>query len=440
MGFTRMRQMCRQCGFHSPRAAWLLLVVAPLLLVSCGSPPAPAVSRGTAPAAQASRVMTFTTEGAGFAPVLVVEGTPDILWTWSDGSTSISATPRKDFGTDGTRTHSLLVQPWGAVRRINLGYDAGDDGVDDYERVPDQQVSAVTGLALVAPSLEQWCSSYNRLQSLDFSNFAHLDTIESYHSPTLTGVTLANTPKLRRACFEHCRLRSLDLSQCPALGDLRGAENSYPSVTFGGIGRRVWHICVRDNPQFTNPALFKDMRSFPNISELFIWDDNQAGSLRLPASNPNRRVELLADTNHYTSVDLSGSLRNGTLAATVSFRDNQLTSFDISGCVQITQLMLERNRLSGNVVDRLLATLDSLGRSRTNSSAGVPLLVDLRSNSIPGPDGRAAALRLAAKGWAVLVDGVVVQPPPRGLVPEYVLLVLLASVLTGLIARRRRRG
>jgi len=53
------------------------------------------------------------------------------------------------------RGHALRVKPWSAVRRINLGYDAGDGGSGEIEKVPDQQVSAVTGLTLVAPTLEQ---------------------------------------------------------------------------------------------------------------------------------------------------------------------------------------------------------------------------------------------------------------------------------------------
>jgi hypothetical protein len=73
----------------------------------------------------------------------------------SVGATSTSTTPHKDFGAAATRQHALRVKPWSAVRRINLGYDAGDGGSGEIEKVPDQQVSAVTGLTMVAPTLEQ---------------------------------------------------------------------------------------------------------------------------------------------------------------------------------------------------------------------------------------------------------------------------------------------
>lgn len=388
-----------------------VLLLGPLL--GCGgrievaqSPKAPEAAKPP------ERCMTFTTEGAKFAPVLLVDGTPEILWKWSDGTTSNSATPSKAFGSAGARSHTLLVRPWSAVRRINLGYDAGDGGSGLIEHVPDQHVSAVAGLELVAPTLAQWCSSYNQLTTLDFSNFVNLDTIECFLSRTLTSVKLANTPRLKRACFEDCDLRSLDLSQSPGLEDLRGAVNAYPSIEFGTIGAHVWHICVRDNPQMTHQALFADMSRFPAVSELFIWNDNQAGSLRIAASSPTRHVAFLADGNHYTSVDLTGALRNAGSTATVSFRNNQLASVTIDGCVQITEIALEDNRLNGSHVDRILTTLDGLGRSRANTALQTPLKADLRGNATPGPDGRAAAARLAAKGWTVMADELTAQPPP----------------------------
>ena len=391
----------------NPLDRLFVILLAGFLPLQAGSESAQA-----AETAGAERGMTFTTEGAAFAPVLVVQGRATILWTWSDGTTSSSATPHKDFGAVGRRRHALRVQPWSAIRRINLGYDAGDGGSGEIERVPDQQVSAVTGLTLVAPTLEQWCSSYNRLTSLDFSNFVKLNTIECFLSSTLVRVNLANTPQLKRACFEDCDLESLDLSQSPALEDLRGAQNRYPSIEFGRTGRQVWHICVRDNPQLTDQALFADLTQFPNLSEFFVWNDNQAGTLRLPASSPSQGVALLADGNHYTSLDLSGSLRNAAATGTVSFRGNRLSRINIAGCVQITELALENNRLDAAQVDGLLTTLDRLGRDRADSGPHVPLKVDLRGNAPPGPAGQAAAGRLAAKGWTIVAESLTRQPPP----------------------------
>ena len=354
-------------------------------------------------------VITFITEGASFAPVLTVQGAPEIRWTWADGSTSGSLSPTQNYGSAGTRINTLLVNPWSALRRINIGYDAGDGGSGDLEPVPDQHVSAVQGLELAAPYLEQWCSSYNHLTSLDFSHFIHLDTIECFLSQSLANVNLTDTPALRRACFEDCNLSALDLSQSPLLEDLRGAVNAYPTIRFGDIGAHVWHICVRDNPQLTNRFLFADMAQFPGISELFIWNDNQTGVLKIPRSSSGLWVE--ADGNQYTALDLEGALTNSMGSGRVSLRHNQLASVNLTGCAQLMELYLENNLLGAAQLDTLLATLDALGRSKSLIDLTTTLVVDIRGNATPGAAGHASAVNLAAKGWRVLAEGWTVEPP-----------------------------
>lgn len=364
------------------------------------------------PVPELLKVIVFVTEGSSFAPVIVVDGTPEIRWTWADGATSRSAAPAKNYGTARKRLNTLSVKPWSAIRRINIGYDAGDGGSSGIEYVADQHVSSVQGLEIVAPYLAQWCSSYNELTSLNFSNFKNLDTIESFLSQTMTHVYLANTPKLKRACFEDNNLVSLDLSGSPLLEDLRGAQNNYPTINFGSIGSHVWHICVHDSSQMTNQSLFADMTPFPNLSDFFIWNDNQAGVLRIPATSPTNYVSLLADGNHYSSLNLTGALSNSLSQATVSFRNNSLTSIDISGCSQITELYLENNLLGAGQLDTLLGTLDSLGRSSVNTNPDAALTADLRGNADPGADGYSHAVSLAAKGWTVLATSWSLSPPP----------------------------
>ncbi|WP_051286499.1 leucine-rich repeat domain-containing protein [Megalodesulfovibrio gigas] len=358
----------------------------------------------------AARGIVFTTEGASFSPVLVVTGTPTIRWIWSDGTTSTSATPTKNFGSAGKRRQTLMVTPWSAVQRINIGYDAGDGGTYDIEFVPDQQVSKVEGLHHVRPWLRQWCSSYNQIPSLDFSNFEQLDTIECYLSTSLQQVNLRNTPNLQRACFEDCSLQALDLSGSPLLEDLRGALNNYPTVTFGSVGANTWHICIRDNPQMTVRNLFANMAQFPVISELFIWNTNQSGTLRVPASAPGSSVSIIADDNQYTSLDLSGALQHGVFQAWVSLNNNPLTAVNITGCQQITDLRLNGNQLSSASLDTLLATLDSLGRSDLNSNG--ELFADIRGAANPGAAGYASAQVLGTKGWTIHANSWSVEPQP----------------------------
>jgi hypothetical protein len=352
----------------------------------------------------------FTTEGSSFAPVIIVTGNPTIRWVWADGTTSSSPTPNKDYGSPGRRLNRLYVTPWSAVQRINIGYDAGDGGSYEIENVPDQHVSAVRGLHHVAPYLAQWCSSYNQITSLDFRNFTNLDKIECFLSYGLRTVNLTNTPKLRRACFEDCNLESLDLSSSPLLEDLRAAGNDLSTLNFGNIGAHVWHICMPVNTHLNNRNIFADMTLFPNIAELFIWDDNQTGPLRLPATNPALQVRILADGNQYNSLDLSGALANATATAVVSFRNNHLAAVNITGCSQITELYLESNQLETTTLDTLLATLDALGRSESNLGPGGLLRVDLRENATPSAAGLGHAQALAAKGWTVYVDGHTYEP------------------------------
>ncbi len=358
--------------------------------------------------------ITFITEGRSFSPYIQVAENAQITWTFADGTTSSSNNPVKDYGSAGTRAATLVVSPWSALTRINIGYDAGDSGSNSIEFIADQHVSAVYNLNLVAPYLRQWCSSYNQLTSLDFSNFTQLDTIECFLSRSLRTVNLTNTPELKRICFEDCDLLTLDVSQSPKLEDLRGAVNQNPTIGFGAIGDNVWHICIRDNPQFTNRSMFQDMSQFPNISELFIWNDNQSGSIRVPSTNTNRGISLLASGNYYTNLNLQGSLQQSRNIATVDFSSNLLTNIDITGCTQIINLNLQNNQLSQNEVDEILATLDSLGRSSNNIPSWTELYVNISGggNQQPSQVGYASAQNLSNKGWTVVTNDWTMLPAP----------------------------
>jgi hypothetical protein len=136
-----------------------------------------------------------------FSPVIIVEGDAQILWTFDDGTYSNSTTPVKDYGSAQLRKNTLKVTPWSAVRRINIGYDANDGGSTEIEFVKNQSVSMVENIQLVAPYLKEWCSSYSRLTSLDFTDFTNLEVIECYLCTSLVSVNLTNTPKLKRSCF-----------------------------------------------------------------------------------------------------------------------------------------------------------------------------------------------------------------------------------------------
>jgi hypothetical protein len=342
--------------------------------------------------------IVFSATGSSFEPVLIVTGSPSILWTFDDGTTSTSATPVKNYGSAGNRKNSLKVTPWSSVQRINIGYTADDGGDASIEKVTQQNVVSVSGLELVAPTLRQWCSSYNPVTSLDFSNFVQLDTVECFKCTSLSSIALINVPQLQRLCVEYCNLPLMNFSDIPRLQDLRGALNSATDIVFGAIGAETWHICVRENRNLTNTAIFSNTAQFPNIAELFLWNNNQTGILKIPSTSSTRFVSICAWENAYTSADFSGSMKNASANAEILMQNNKLTTVNISGCVQLTNLNLSRNSLNETAVDYVLGMLDSLGRANGT--------VDLRFNAAPSAAGLASALNLSGKGWTVYVDPV----------------------------------
>lgn len=337
----------------------------------------------------------FHTMGSSFSPVIVLQGEAEVKWIWEDNTTSNSLTPTKDYDSAQPRQNRLIVNPWSALRRINIGYDGGDGGSTKIEFVNNQHVSQVENLELVAPYLKEWCSSYNNLSSLNFDNFINLETIECFQSVTLKNISLSNTPKLKRVCFENNDLVSLDLSECNSLEDLRGAFNNYTTIIFPGKTENLWHLCIGNNPQITDRHLLNDLSKFPNLVELIISDTNQEGALIIPAT-PERQVDLNAEKNNFSSLNLKGALKHSRYPGNVFMPHNQFTSVDISGCVQINRLDLSDNKLDSEAVDHVLKQVDDF-----NTSNGT---VDLRKNRPPTPTGLTHIANLEKRGWTVHTD------------------------------------
>lgn len=342
--------------------------------------------------------IVFYSNGSTFSPVIVLQANASILWTWDDNTTSNSLAPTKDYGSSKLRLNRLKVTPWSALRRINIGYDASDGGSGNIELVPDQHASRVENLSLVAPYLKEWCSSYNNIDSLNFSNFVNLETIECFKSRFLRKVNLTNTTKLKRICFEENNLINFDISDSPALEDIRAAINKYKTIDFSNYTQDIWHICVRDNPQITNTNLFNDLSKFPKLAELFIWDTNQQGNLVIPSTHPNKEVFIKAYQNKYSSLNLKGALRNNIFYGCVEMSHNNLTKVDISGCIQIKKLDLSYNDLDSLMVDQVLKQADEFG-----SSNGT---IDLRFNAPPTSIGLGYMKNLKNRGWIVNIDQV----------------------------------
>ena len=336
--------------------------------------------------------ITFVTTGSSFSPIITVTGNPEIQWVFGDGSISDSASPTANFGSEGTRVNTLVVKPWSAVTRVNIGYDGSDGGVTPgpgtIENLEQQNVISVAGLENVAPDLQVWASSHNPIAELDFSNFAELHTIECFNCTPLTSISLHNVPSLTRICLERCGISYLDLSEAPSLADLRGAnqKSSTYTINWGTTGAHMWHICVGSNPDLTG-TLPSDQ--FPIVEDFYVWNGNQSGTLNLNSAN---LIRVRANDNHYSAAVLSGCFPAGR-EGFVDIYNNNLTSLDISNDPGLLHLNASHNSLDQTAVDGVLQTLDSYG---TNAGR-----LDLTGNAAPSITGIEHANNLTARGWKV---------------------------------------
>jgi hypothetical protein len=349
----------------------------------------------------------FTSSNATFAPVLSVKPGATIEWHFADGTTNNSAKPFKTYKDPAIRQNRLRIIPWSALTGVNLGYDGADGGSSSIEHVPPQGVINIKNMDLMAPYVRQWCSSYNQIPSLNFDNFINLDTLECYHATSLTSVSLHNTPSLRRVCFESCELASLDVSESPNLKDFRSALNRNTSISFGNVGEHIWHLCLRDNPQFVQ---ILPIRQFTGMQELLIWNDNQSG----PLNNSSHKLTYVdISNNKYTSVDLTKNpnlitcncsynhlttlvLTQCLKLTTLKCTHNNLASLDISSCKALTHIDAHHNLLTQWAVDEILATL-----ATAKQSGGTCILT---SNNPPSSKGLYYRDVLISRGWTVNVS------------------------------------
>ncbi|MGB9940207.1 PGF-pre-PGF domain-containing protein [Methanosarcina sp.] len=345
--------------------------------------------------AEPSPNITFVTTGSSFSPVITVTGNPAIQWTFGNGSTSNSASPTVNFGSEGTRVTTLVVTPWSAVTKINIGYDGADGGEPPgsgtIAALAQQNVIAVSGLENVAPYLQVWASNYNPVTALDFRNFTALHTVECFSCRSLATIGLRNVPSLARLCVEQSNISHLDLSEAPALADLRGASqrSSTYTINWGTTGANIWHICVRDNPQIKTIFPFSQ---FPLLRDFYNWNDNQSGTLHLNSTNLK---SVLSANNYYSAAVFSGCFpagRNGV----VEIQNNNLRSLDISNNSGLLYLNASFNSLNQTAVDSVLQTLDSY-----NTDGGS---LDLTGNAAPSITRIAHANNLTTRDWEVKVS------------------------------------
>jgi hypothetical protein len=338
--------------------------------------------------------ITFVTTGSSFSPIITVTGDPTIQWKFGDGTTSNSKSPTVHFGSKGTRSNTLVVTPWSAVTKINIGYDGSDGGVtpgsNTIAKLKQQSVITIKGLENVAPYLQVWASSNNPITALDFNNFGSLHTIECFSCKSLASIKLRNVPSLTRLCVEKCNISYLDISEAPGLADLRGASQGSPTYTvnWGTTGANIWHICVRDNPKMVSTF---PSGQFPLLKEFFNWNDNQNGTLHLISTNLET---VKSSNNQYTAAILSGCFPAGRRGL-VKINNNKLTSLDISNDPGLLYLDASSNSLNQTAVDGIMQTLDSY-----DTYGGY---LDLTGNAAPSSTGLLYVNNLKDRYWDVKI-------------------------------------
>jgi hypothetical protein len=305
------------------------------------------------------QVMELQTLGSSFAPEAFRSDTNDDLltdWLWSDGTSTAGTIPGiKDFGSAGARYQTLQVNSPGVLNAVDIGFDGSDGG--QFTPLPDMPPQNVGAVYFPFPltSLQYWASSYNPItNTLDFTGFTSLQSIECFHCSNLQHVAVTHLPSLQRACFEACQLQELDLTGDSNLEELRGALNAYTNIIVaGGVGPHIWHWCVRDNPQLAQQ--FSDISAnFYSLQEFIDWNSNQRGELTF-VSTMVTNVE--AHNNAYTSADLTGQANLGQCLLGY----NLLTNLVLTGCTSLQTLDVFHNYLGGalTVVSTNLVSLDA---------------------------------------------------------------------------------
>ncbi len=337
-------------------------------------------------------MIEIITAGTSFTPVIELEGNAVVEWIFDDGTTSSSPRPVKNYGSTSVRHNLLRVTPWSSVIGINLGYDAADGGYGGFDIIARQDVVSIANLSLVRNSLQYICTNYSPIAEIDLTGFSALEFIEMLTCQNLAVLKLGTHPNLERICIEDGNIKELDISGCQNLEDFRAANNMFPSINWGSVGADLWHICVRNNPQFE--VNIPDMSQFPVLMELLVWDANQTGMFE--CHNPNMQIIEVQD-NHYTGADVSGC----NMLRTFSISGSRLTTLNLGSASVMTDIRLKDCGLSQSLTDYVLQTIDGAGRSN-----GV---LDLGGNSAPSASGMVHYNNLRNRGWTVTIT----EPGPN---------------------------
>ncbi len=344
----------------------------------------------------AQGIITFTHTGASFNPKLAMkEGeTADVLWTFSDSTSSTEEEPIKDFGSAAERDTTLTVTPWESLETINIGYDRDDGGSDQIEINEQQNVTAIQGLDVVSGILEVFCASRNPVTNLDLTNFTALHTLELYATVYLIQLDILGTTSLHRLCFETGGLTNrVDLTQSPAISDVRGARvGTYPGFDFAEVVPELFHLCCWNNP--FDAAI--PIERMPKLAELYCSNTAQVWSMS--SHEDNHLVDFLyMQNNNIVAINMDGAY-SASLPhhdRVLAFYNNpNIAAISLENCEYLTDIYAEDCNMSVALVDYILNTM-----AANSQTSGV---LQLTGNSVP--TATSAITILEGRNWNITVD------------------------------------
>jgi hypothetical protein len=356
--------------------------------------------------------VTITTTGSAFSPW--VAAPPYVTVTWScpaAGITTTGLTPVLSFGSTGTRTVYMTAtdasgnDALNQITLFNIGFDSTND-VGRYSLPSSynwtaQAVSGITNVnSMTGLQLFLAANITTLAGPVIFDGMARMTNIECYNS-RFTSATVRGCASLLRCVIEQNNLTQFDPSPvAPTLGEMRLAFQQSGTLTLpAGLTNfpNLYHWCVRDQTVTNMPSFAS---GFPSLSQLWIWNTGQSGTLTVGSSVPMDSV--LAHDNAYTTANL-GSLFpyiGGQLTGQIAMANNALASVTITGDGQLYSVDFSNNLLPQAQVDSVLTTMNGYA---TTDALGV-INVSGTGNAAPSATGTSAKNALISRSWTVTTN------------------------------------
>ena len=330
-----------------------------------------------------------------------------VRWVFSDGSTSSDLAPVKDFGTAGSRAHTLKVDPPTAIECLNFGFNDQEDGgiystPATYNKYP-TSLSALSGLQEGAPSLQRLLVSHTYVVDLDLSGLTSLEVIEAFNTRTLETANMEGCTALRRVCFEGDNLRTIDVSSATAIEDVRfrgqGITQNYQgdiTVVLGDTSS-TWHICFGTQGGTVHglDGIMNGTVSLPAIIELWPWDAHIGGAFSPNMPGGTFRA-FWGSGCDFTSANCANMTWGEAAPRELYLNGNPLTSINLTGCDTVQSVDFQNCGLTEALVDYVLGYFAGVGMNNGTINLG-------GTNAAPSSTGLGHLATLQAAGCTVTV-------------------------------------